>query len=139
MPRKSKLTKREGARKVIAGLATHFPAGRAIVLERKRYTRAQLTGLFQAHIDALDEIDAAHATFAAAVRRERAVARATHRLTMILQRFVGAAFGTNAAVLGDFGWEVPKKPGPKTTGAKLAGVTAGRATRKARKPTAETG
>jgi hypothetical protein len=41
--------------------------------------------------------------------------------------------GASPVALGDFGWDVPKKPGPKTAAAKLAGVVKGRATREARK------
>ena len=69
---------------------------------------------------------------AVAASRERKIGREVARFTQNFKVAVTVHCGSSAEVLGDFGWKVPKKPGPKTTAAKLAGVLKGQATRKAR-------
>jgi hypothetical protein len=133
MPRKTKLMKRDALRRLLSGIAKRFPPAREFVLEQKKYTRAELAAVFEAHLRALDAVDQAHAAHRAALRKEDEAGRAAHHLAQVLQRLVAGELGRRLGVLADFGWKVPKKPGPKTTKAKLAGTTKARATREARK------
>jgi hypothetical protein len=132
MPRTSQLTRRQRASKVLSGVEKRFPRGETYRFDGKSYSRDELAAVFRAQIDALNEIRAARAALAVAVSKERTAAQRVRALTPRVVAYVGERFGTTADVFADFGWELPKKPGPKTTAAKLAGVVRGKATRKAR-------
>ncbi len=98
----------------------------------KAYSRQELAAFFQAEVDAVDAIRTARAALAAAVSKERAIARrVTARIPLFRDGLV-QLFGASPEVLSDFGWTVPKKPGPKTVAGKLAGVLKAKATREAR-------
>jgi hypothetical protein len=133
MPRLAKVTKRSRAFRIMAGLAKHFPVGAGPHrLGGVPYDPEQLAAVFQAQIDAVAAVDAARAALTDAVARERAAARRATELTRDLKMVVRSRFGFSAARWAEFGWELPKKPGPKTVKAKLQGADKARATRKAR-------
>jgi len=132
VPKISKTVKRVRAEGVLQGLAKHFARRSSYELGGKVYTREALAGVFQAHAEAVREVDAAHAAVAAAVARERELAKKVAYLTRMLKLAVDAEFGMAPRVWAEFGWEVPKKPGPKTVKAKLEGAEKARATRVAR-------
>jgi hypothetical protein len=131
MPKVSKVTKRSRATSIIAGVIKHFSAA-SYTLGGKAFTPKQLVAAFQSHVDAIDEVDATRAALAAAVARERELARRMTALTRYMKMAVEARFGLLHKIYADFGWEVPKRPGPKTVEAKLEGATKARDTRKAR-------
>jgi hypothetical protein len=132
MPKTSQLTRRIAAASIIAGIKKHLPPKGPYYMSGRELSRDELVAVFEAQVDAIDAIRTARAALSAAVARERAVAR---RLAPQLPLFRDALchlLGFRSEVLADFGWRLPKKPGPKTATAKLAGVEKGRATRKAR-------
>jgi hypothetical protein len=132
MSKTSKVVKRAQAARVIAGISKHFAGKTGIDVGGKRYTPKQLVGLFQSHIDAIEEVDAAHAAGAVAVAKERKAALRVRDATRYLKMVVEVEFGPDAVAWDDFGWELPKKPGPKTVEAKLEGARKVRETRKLR-------
>ncbi len=66
------------------------------------------------------------------MRKERAAAKSVDAFTRGLKLTAFHVLALPLDVLADFGWTLPKKPGPKTTAAKLSGVLKAAATRKAR-------
>ena len=92
MPRVSKLTKRARATGIIAGLVKHF-LGASYSLGGKEYTRRQLVAEFQSHLDAIDEVDATRAALAAAVAKERKLARQVAALARYVKMSAESRFG----------------------------------------------
>jgi hypothetical protein len=131
MPRIAKVMKRARAASMIAGLKKRFAPDHVFALRNVKYTRQELIALCQAQIDALDAVAAAAVAAAAARARERAAARRLQDVTQSLKAFIGVTFGDRASY-GDFGWEAPKKPGPKTVAAKARGAERLRETRRLR-------
>jgi len=131
MPRVSKLTKRARATGIIAGIVKHFVEA-SHFLGGKEYSRRELVAEFQSHIAAIDEVDAKRAALAAAVEKERKLGRQTAALARYVKMMASSRFGLTPTICADFGWEVPKLPGPKTVKAKLEGAARARETRKAR-------
>jgi hypothetical protein len=132
MPKISKLVKRESAIQIIGGLEKYYRGQTAIYVGGKKYTQPQLISLFRSLVDAIDEVNALQASVVAAVARERNVASTVRELTRLLKITVDAGFGFSPIECGDFGWTMPKKPGPKTVQAKLEGARKSQETRKAR-------
>ena len=132
MPRISKEVKQASAHNVIAGVAKRLAKHKMIVLGREPFTPDELIAVYRAHLDAIRELSAAHAAVSAATARERRLADRVRYLTRLLKSYVLAVFGSSPTHWGDFGWEVPKVPGPKTVQAKLEGAEKLRGTRKAR-------
>jgi hypothetical protein len=122
MSRITKSNKLAQAHEVILGLERRFPPRMVHVIARKRYTTRQLVRLYQSQIDALAEIDHANAVLKVALAKEQAIAKEVAAMTAALKGLVHARLGMNITSWGDFGWTLPKKPGPKTVEAKLAGV-----------------
>jgi hypothetical protein len=132
MPRPTQTIKAIRMTKLMAGIHKHLSKEDALRFKSRAYTLGELVAVFQAELDALDQIAAARTRLTAAVAKERTLEQQARRLELAIKSFIVARFGTRADVLGDFGWEVPRKPGPKTVDAKLAGALKGAATRKAR-------
>jgi len=112
-----------------------LPRGRVHRVSGKDYSHEELVAIFQRQVDALEAIRSARAVLAVTVAKERAVARQVRPMTRKLQAHVQNEFGADAAAFGDFGWELPKKPGPKTVTAKAEGARKAKATREARHTT----
>jgi hypothetical protein len=121
MARISKADKAVQARNLMKAIPKHLGTG-PLLLKGQKYTMKQVVALFQSHLDALDEVNRARVVFRVAVGKETALAKRVKELAASVKRLVNARFGVNYEVLGDFGWTPPKKPGPKTSKAKLAGV-----------------
>jgi hypothetical protein len=132
MPKKSHVTKYTAARNVIAGLEKRWSARAKLTVHGKDYSREELVRLFRSQIEALEAIRVARAALTFAVAREREIARQVESQIPKLRLTVHCKFGSSPDVLADFGWTQPKKPGPKTVAAKVAGAEKLRATRKAR-------
>ena len=132
MPKIGKGTKKVQATRIIQGLVKHFDKGRIYPVGGRRYTPKQLIDAFQAHIDAIERVDAAQAAVTAAVARERQIALRVRELARQLKQTVTVELGFSIAGWSDFGWEVPKPPGPKKLDAKLQGAKKARATREMR-------
>jgi hypothetical protein len=109
------------ARNALCGVAKHLPDD-SIIVGSQRYTSEEVMAFFQSHLDALDAVEKAHAAFAQAVRTETQLAAQAKRVAAALKSRILSDHGPKPTVLGDFGWEAPKKTGPKTTKGKLAGV-----------------
>jgi hypothetical protein len=122
MPRSTKVAKVNEALSVIAGLTEHFPNEGKLSVGGKAISRAALVAIFQGHLDAIHEVEAALAAFQAAVRKERAIAKRTKTTRALLRSTLRSKFGTDVRVWADFGLKLAKKPGPKTVASKLAGV-----------------
>jgi hypothetical protein len=132
MPRVSKVRKVVGAMGVLSGVAKHLEQGPKYPLGGKAYTKDEIVAVFQAHLDAIKQVAATRAAAAAAVVKERAAAARAHEVALLLKTVVHGLFGRSAKHWVDFGWELPKKPGPKTVQSKVEGASKGRATRAAR-------
>jgi hypothetical protein len=132
MPKRSKLERSVAASRVIAGLGKRLADKDSFTLRGVSWTPAKLAALFEAQLDAIRAVDQARAVLAGAVAKERKVSRQARELEVQLKAFVHALFGDSAAAYGDFGWSLPKTPGPKTPLAKLTGAVKARATRLAR-------
>jgi hypothetical protein len=132
MPRATKLDKLTQAKSRLHGLTKHFPKQGKAKVGGKAVSRAELIALFQGHLDAMDDVDAARIALVMAVAKERALAKRVKATTEALTAWVSMVFGPDVAVWADFGLKIAKKPGPKTAAAKLAGVQKRRAARDAR-------
>jgi hypothetical protein len=132
MPRVAKVIKRARASGIIDGVKKRFAPGATLRLGNEVYTRAQIIAMYQAHLDALRAVDEAAAAASAAVAKEHAIARDIDRFTLSFRLWVESSFGESHEVLGDFGWEQHKKPGPKTAAAKARGAERLRETRRQR-------
>ncbi|MDP9003020.1 MAG: hypothetical protein M3O46_23250 [Myxococcota bacterium] len=132
MPKLGTVTKRARATSVIRGVTKHFVRGKRYLIGGKQYTPEDLVGIFQSHIDAIDDVGAAHAAVQVAVAKERQIARHAHALMLKLKGVVEHELGPTNDIYAAFGWTMPKKPGPKTVKAKLEGAEKARETRKAR-------
>jgi hypothetical protein len=132
MPKITKTEKRARARDAIAGLKKHFGPGEIKQLGGKATTRDGLVAVLQEHLDALAAVDAATVALRVAVARESALDRRVRALVRLLQHLVVSRLGADHAIFGDFGWKVPKKPGPKTVAAKAEGARKAELTRAAR-------
>jgi hypothetical protein len=133
MPRKTKGMTRFALNKLIDGITRRFPADKVFILAQKKYARDELVAVFEAHLADLDAADSAHVTWRAAVASERKAGLVAHGVAALFRALLFGELGAGSAELGHFGWTPPKKPGPKTVAAKLAGVEKGAATRVARK------
>jgi hypothetical protein len=132
MPKTTQVIRENRAANVIAGIRKHLPRNKKINVDGKAYTVNELVAPFQQQLDAIAAVRSARAALAVAVRKERAAAKKVNTLTRGLKPVAFDIFNFPLDVLADFGWQRPKKPGPKTTAAKLTGVLKAAATRKAR-------
>jgi hypothetical protein len=134
MPKTSQVTRIARALSIIAGLEKEFPPSKILKVGGKVHSRKELVALFQTQVAALERIRAARAELGTAVAQERAVARRTTKLTLALKSTIAMELGMTRATFTEFGWEFPKKRGPKTIAGKVAGAEKARATRLARAP-----
>jgi len=132
MPKISKSTKFARARSLIAGVTKHLSTQKTFLLRGEVQSAEALVALFQSQIDALNKITAAHVALRVAVGEEQAIATRALPIEASLKVMMGTRFGWTSATYRDFGWAPPKKTGPKTAAAKVAGAEKARATRIAR-------
>lgn len=120
MPVQSRIEKLTTAQDVIDGVRKRFTPGKVYVVAGKRYTTEQIVAMYQTQLAALEAVRQAWIAWQEALADERKLRRPMVRFTVDLKRVVHGHWGLGA--FGDFGWQPPKKPGPKTVKAKLAGV-----------------
>jgi hypothetical protein len=132
MPRISQTAKYAATTTLIDGIKKRLSAGKSYRVGGKTYSHEQLLASFQEQTQALEAIRSARIALAAAVARERLVARRAKAVRVALEQFLLNEFGPTSPVLAEFGVTAPKKPGPKTLQGKLAGAEKARATREAR-------
>ena len=129
LARLSKQEKRQRATARAAGVRLHFTGAAPIWLGT---TPADLLAQLDAYVAALDAADQAAVAHADAVAHARALEPGITEQYARLESHVRNVFGANASALGDFGMDVPKKRGPKTTTVKAEMVKKAAATRLAR-------
>jgi len=132
MPKTSHAVRTTRAMSIVAGLQKRFHPSEPVRVDGKAHSRKAIVALFQAQIDAIEQVRVARAAFRAAVTREHAIARRTTALTLALRNTIVHQFGRTRTAFADFGWELPKKRGPKTLAGKVTGAEKARATRLAR-------
>jgi hypothetical protein len=120
MPVQSRIEKLTTAQDVISGVKKRFTPGRSYMVAGKSYTTEQIIACYEAQLAALEAVRLAYIAWQVALHDERKLRKPTIRFTVDLKTVVQSNWGTSA--FGDFGWKAPKKPGPKTVKAKLAGV-----------------
>jgi hypothetical protein len=120
VPVQSKLEKISIAQNVIRGIKKTLAPGEKRSIGGVVYTREELIARYEDHLAKLEAIRQAWAAWQEALAAERSLRKPMTDLTYHLKQTVHGRWGVRR--FGDFGWEVPKKPGPKTVKAKLAGV-----------------
>jgi hypothetical protein len=114
-----------------AGIDKHLTAG--VTLGGVTYTAVSLKAVFALAMTALTAAEALHKQWTDAVAAAHTAEATALAVAELLRNYVISQFGKTAtAVLGDFGMDVPKTPGPKTAKAKADGAAKGAATRKIR-------
>jgi hypothetical protein len=129
-PKKNKATRALSFTRIMAGIAQHVTA--AIVLGGKSTTQQMLTAIFQAAIQAQDDLDAARSTVSAKEQAQKTALATALAAQALLHRWAEATFGPESPVLGDFGF-TPAKPADKTVAVKAGAAAKATATRKAKK------
>ena len=104
------------------GHSARFGKRSKLVVSGKQYTPQEVIALYESHVDAIREAETARVLFTVAVRKKQALARRTKALALQLKLTVFNEFGLAPGPWGDFGWKLPKKPGPKTAAARYQGV-----------------
>ncbi len=127
MPRHAKSTKVLRNRGMIAGLQKHASTLKAQGVG----SPAAFGARFQAQLDALDRIAAAHAALRDALADEERLETEIRKLAARVTDFVLATFGETSVVLYDFGLK-PRKKAKISAAKMLRTVEKRNATRKAR-------
>jgi hypothetical protein len=128
MGRQSHASKRVRDTSLIHGLAKH-----GIRMPRiGSMTSADIVKLLHDHLDALDARDAAAATYADCVKRERVLENRIRGISGSVKALAHAVCGEDPSKLGDFGLLPYKKTGPKTPEVVKQSIAKAQATRKAR-------
>ena len=133
VPKETRLTKETRARHVLTGLAKHFHPRKRYMVNGVSMTGDAVAAVYREQLDALDRVERARNALTQAVREERRATRRADWFLYHLKNTVASYCDPDAAMLAEFGWTVPKKPGPKTTRAKATMVEKRRATLAARK------
>jgi hypothetical protein len=116
--------------KILAGITQHVTT--AIILGGASTTEAALSAIFQAALQAQQDLDAAHAALSAKVQAHKAALAAAAASEVLLHKWAEATFGPESGVLSDFGF-VPAKPAEKSSAVKAGSAAKASATRKAKK------
>jgi hypothetical protein len=101
----------------------------AVTIEGVDYTPQQILDELTKLIAAIDDSAHAYAAWRAQLDRQRTLEETMHGFIDGLGASVRLRHGKDLKVLGDFGLEVPKKPGPKTAAVKAASAKKATATR----------
>jgi predicted Fe-Mo cluster-binding NifX family protein len=138
----NKPTRIEQDTKAMNGVDLHLASAGTMTIGGEQFTPATLKAVFQADIDATNDTDAAKTTLKQKVLTAQTARKRAAGVRKNLKVFLVGQNGPAAVqVLEDFGFTVPKAPGPKTVEAKAAGQQKAQVTRqkqKAAKAAAET-
>ena len=116
-------------RKILAGIRRYL-AKKTVTLNGTPYASRELEALVQGELDALDEIDAAHAKFRAAVTKHALVQADLKPVLAAMKSYVALRFGDTSQAFADFGF-TPRRTGRRTVDVKAQAVEKLRATRAA--------
>ena len=120
--------------KAMHGVDLHLAAIANMSIGGEAFTPPTLKAVFQADIDAIDEVDAARTTLKTKVAAARAARTRASKVRGALKTYLIGQNGPEAVqVLEDFGLEPPKAPGPRTVKAKAAGQAKAQTTRQKQK------
>jgi hypothetical protein len=134
--KQDKPTRKDLDQKVMDGVDAHLANTGTLTINGEQFTPATLKAVFQADIDAMGETDATRTALKAKVQVAKAARTRAALVRKALRAFLIGQFGPGAVqLLEDFGFPVPKAPGPKTAKQKAA-ATAKSAATKARIRTA---
>jgi hypothetical protein len=120
VPVQSKLEKVSNANQVVRGFRERFSGTDELWVDGKRLRVDDVVARYQAQLEAIQRVTVAWAAWQTALKAERAMRKPMRELTVALKAAVLQMLGPR--VLASFGWKKPRKPGPKTVKAKLAGV-----------------
>ncbi len=117
---------------LVSGANLHFQNVPSIVFGGATYTLAQLVGLLQALAALFQGVNAARASYEAAVIDEREKSPPLEAVAKGFRKYVLTTFGNQPDILKDFGIEPPKTPVRRKVSDKAASVAKAKATRDAR-------
>ena len=128
--KQDKPTRKDLDQKAMDGVDKHLASLATLTVNGEQFTPATLKAVFQADIDAMAQTDATRAQLKAEVQVATAARQRATVVRKALRAFLIGQFGPGAVqLLEDFGFTVPKAPGPKTAKAKAAATAKGVATK----------
>ena len=117
---------------VIAGIQKYF-ANANVTFLGTTYSAVTLQAAVQAEIDAIKALEAVNSAVRQQVADTTKVRVQTRALRGAIRKYILSAYGPNTnQVLEDFGFTVPKAPGPKKVAVKAEASAKAVATRKAK-------
>jgi len=120
MPVQARLEKVTTANDVIKGVRRRLMHMPVIPLGGRKLTPDALVALYEAQLAAIERVRQAWSAYQQALFEERRLRKPMQAMTVHVKNAVMMELGPDG--YPDFGWKTPKKPGPKTVKAKLAGV-----------------
>jgi hypothetical protein len=118
-------------RQAIAGVEKHFGSTQTIVLDGSPTTPKDVIATLRAAIDAIDAAAAAEKAFHDATAAQHAAIAKGNAVLVALRPLVKNQLGSAEGILGDFGFQAPKRQVPDEV-TKAAAVAKRAATRAAR-------
>jgi hypothetical protein len=129
----NKPTNKDNDNKMIGGIDKHFTDPKPMTIGGKQTTPMALKAIFQADIDATNEVDGARMAWLAAVAKARDARALAAQTRSAVKAYLVGLYGPEAAgVIGDFGFPASKAPGQKSVKTKAVAIERSAATRKAR-------
>ena len=129
-PKQDKPTRKDLDQKVMDGVDAHLANLPTLTINGEQFTPATLKAVFQSDIDAMAKTDATRTQLKAEIQVAKAARTRAAVVRKALKAFLIGQFGADAVqLLEDFGFSVPKAPGPKTAKQKAAATAKGVATR----------
>jgi hypothetical protein len=130
----SKPTRKDLDAKAMAGVDAHLASAGTMSIGGESFTPPALKAVFQADIDASNESDAANTTWRQKVKAANAARVRAAAVRKALKAFLIEQFGPGALqILEDFGFAVPKPPGPHTAKTKAEAAAKAQGTRQRKK------
>jgi len=117
--------------KIIAGIQKHFQGTSSLQLAGSTYSPADLVKLIQSRASQVATVDAANATWHAAVAAERELNAKLTTVIQGLRQYALNTFGATSPVLADFGFSASTRR-PLTPEENVARTAKAKATRAAR-------
>jgi hypothetical protein len=118
--------------KFIAAFNKYFGKKTKITVNETEYTPAQVTSTVQGRVDTQTDVETTRGNYFQAVAKAKVTEAQSDPVYDDAKQAVLLMYGSNPAVLSEFGLAAKKKPGPRTVAAKQAAVDQMLATRAAR-------